>query len=264
LTPSNNIPSCRSVASSPIARWWGYGYAQSTRPRRTGEKKKLRTSWFGGPNFLQRSTSTDPRRPRSASVKPGDHPHSSHVELVTHGGKDAKVEIKDESHPAALHHAGGQQHSFTTSPFLQCLALDDEALVVCRPGLRAGVEMGTIMLWFYIVDRTALFASAEKSYIRDLFLFLFLALTIVAGAYTRVAWRTPVLLNRKQTEEWKGWMQTLFLLYHYYAATEVYNAIRVFIASYVWMTGFGNFGALVLSFLLLILLVPPSSRQHTE
>ncbi|KAJ6768483.1 N-ACETYLNEURAMINATE 9-O-ACETYLTRANSFERASE [Salix koriyanagi] len=44
-----------------------------------------------------------------------------------------------------------------------------------------------------------------------------------------------------QTEEWKGWMQVLFLMYHYFAATEYYNAIRVFIASYVWMTGFGNF-----------------------
>ncbi len=35
--------------------------------------------------------------------------------------------------------------------------------------------------------------------------------------------------------------QVLFLLYHYYNAKEAYNAIRVFIAAYVWMTGFGNF-----------------------
>jgi 10 TM Acyl Transferase domain found in Cas1p len=35
--------------------------------------------------------------------------------------------------------------------------------------------------------------------------------------------------------------QVLFLLYHYFAAAELYNAIRVFIAGYVWMTGFGNF-----------------------
>ncbi|KAJ6772236.1 N-ACETYLNEURAMINATE 9-O-ACETYLTRANSFERASE [Salix koriyanagi] len=52
----------------------------------------------------------------------------------------------------------------------------------------------------------------------------------------------PILyLNRHQTEEWKGWMQVLFLMYHYFAATEIYNAIRIFIAAYVWMTGFGNF-----------------------
>ena len=49
------------------------------------------------------------------------------------------------------------------------------------------------------------------------------------------------VLNRDQTEEWKGWMQFVFLLYHYYSAGEVYNSIRIMITCYVWMTGFGNF-----------------------
>ncbi|CAN0352598.1 unnamed protein product [Ectocarpus fasciculatus] len=49
------------------------------------------------------------------------------------------------------------------------------------------------------------------------------------------------VLNREQTEEWKGWMQFMFLMYHYFSAHEVYNSIRVFITAYVWMTGFGNF-----------------------
>jgi hypothetical protein len=53
--------------------------------------------------------------------------------------------------------------------------------------------------------------------------------------------KTATLLNRDQTEEWKGWMQVMFLLYHYFEAREMYNAIRIFIAGYVWMTGFGNF-----------------------
>jgi hypothetical protein len=48
------------------------------------------------------------------------------------------------------------------------------------------------------------------------------------------------VLNRKQTEEWKGWMQFIFLLYHYVHATEVYNVIRVLITCYVWLTGFGE------------------------
>ena len=38
-----------------------------------------------------------------------------------------------------------------------------------------------------------------------------------------------------------SWWQVLFLLYHYFNAREIYNAIRVFIAGYVWMTGYGNF-----------------------
>eukprot|EP00538_Stauroneis_constricta_P000205 CAMPEP_0119551752 /NCGR_PEP_ID=MMETSP1352-20130426/4924_1 /TAXON_ID=265584 /ORGANISM="Stauroneis constricta, Strain CCMP1120" /LENGTH=1017 /DNA_ID=CAMNT_0007597865 /DNA_START=161 /DNA_END=3214 /DNA_ORIENTATION=- len=49
------------------------------------------------------------------------------------------------------------------------------------------------------------------------------------------------ILNRDQTEEWKGWMQFMFLLYHYFHAEEVYNSIRIMITCYVWMTGFGNF-----------------------
>jgi N-acetylneuraminate 9-O-acetyltransferase len=36
-------------------------------------------------------------------------------------------------------------------------------------------------------------------------------------------------------------MQVMFLLYHYFEAREVYNGIRVLIAGYVWMTGYGNF-----------------------
>lgn len=81
-----------------------------------------------------------------------------------------------------------------------------------------------------------------QHYVRDTFLFLFVVLTLVAaGASAKPVSRGPVALNRQQTEEWKGWMQVLFLLYHYYAAKEIYNAIRVFIAAYVWMTGYGNF-----------------------
>ena len=55
---------------------------------------------------------------------------------------------------------------------------------------------------------------------------------------------TPVkitFLSREQTEEWKGWMQFAFILYHYYRAYSAYNFIRVFVSSYVWMTGFGNY-----------------------
>jgi hypothetical protein len=44
------------------------------------------------------------------------------------------------------------------------------------------------------------------------------------------------LLSRAQTEEWKGWMQTAFILYHYYRMYSVYNEIRVFVSAYVWMT----------------------------
>lgn len=82
--------------------------------------------------------------------------------------------------------------------------------------------------------------SPSQSYSRDTFMFISLAILAATGGYSTHNCK-PSLLNRDQTEEWKGWMQILFLLYHYFEAKEMYNAIRIFIAAYVWMTGFGNF-----------------------
>ena len=69
------------------------------------------------------------------------------------------------------------------------------------------VECGTILLWFYLVDRSAVFPYGTKSYSRDVLGFIFLGLTLVAFFTSLKQCRAPVLLNRQQTEEWKGWMQ---------------------------------------------------------
>ncbi|EPS65431.1 hypothetical protein M569_09346, partial [Genlisea aurea] len=97
--------------------------------------------------------------------------------------------------------------------------------------------------------RTNLLGESGKKYDRDLFLFLYFLLIIVSAITSfkihndksPFSGKSIMYLNRHQTEEWKGWMQVLFLMYHYFAAKEIYNAIRIFIAAYVWMTGFGNF-----------------------
>ena len=46
-----------------------------------------------------------------------------------------------------------------------------------------------------------------QSYSRDVFLFVFLALTAAAFGSSLSPAKTPQLLSRPQTEEWKGWMQ---------------------------------------------------------
>ncbi|CAL9193488.1 unnamed protein product, partial [Musa hybrid cultivar] len=129
------------------------------------------------------------------------------------------------------------------------ISMDESFLLEHRAVLRSMSEFGAILVYFYICDRTNLFSQSTKSYSRDLFLFLYIIL-IIASALTSLkkhldksafTGKSILFLNRHQTEEWKGWMQVLFLMYHYFAATEMYNAIRVFIAAYVWMTGFGNF-----------------------
>ncbi|KAG0479745.1 hypothetical protein HPP92_010603 [Vanilla planifolia] len=110
-------------------------------------------------------------------------------------------------------------------------------------------EFGGLLLYYYICDRTDLFGESRKAYNRDFFFFLYFLLIIVAAMTSfkvhndcsTLSGKVTMYLNRHQTEEWKGWMQVLFLMYHYFAAKEIYNAIRIFIAAYVWMTGFGNF-----------------------
>ncbi|XP_010546960.1 PREDICTED: protein REDUCED WALL ACETYLATION 2 isoform X2 [Tarenaya hassleriana] len=135
------------------------------------------------------------------------------------------------------------------SPILRFFLLDESFLVENRLTLRALVEFMVLLAYYYICDRTDVFNSSKKSYNRDLFLFLYFLL-IIASALTSFkihndksafSGKSIMYLNRHQTEEWKGWMQVLFLMYHYFAASEIYNAIRIFIAAYVWMTGFGNF-----------------------
>lgn len=75
---------------------------------------------------------------------------------------------------------------------------------------------------------------------KDLFLSCVFIMFLV-GLLTIRPVKKPGILNREQTDEWKGWMQIMFLLYHYYRGTWIYNEIRVFVSIYVWMTGFGNF-----------------------
>jgi len=123
--------------------------------------------------------------------------------------------------------------------------------------------LGLILLYAYLCEYHPPYPHGTKSYDRDDFFFL-TALLILASIFTltkndpkqqqpdhdhdeqsrkdgvqavKPANEKTEILNRDQTEEWKGWMQFMFLLYHYQHAEEVYNAIRVMITCYVWMTG---------------------------
>ncbi|PIN10602.1 O-acetyltransferase [Handroanthus impetiginosus] len=174
----------------------------------------------------------------------------SDINLVELGGA-----VKEDDRAVLLEGGGLQaasprvRNSSVTSHVFRFLTLDESFLLENRLTLRAISEFGALLIYFYICDRTNLLGESKKSYNRDLFLFLYFLLIIVSAITSfkihndksPFSGKSIMYLNRHQTEEWKGWMQVLFLMYHYFAATEIYNAIRVFIAAYVWMTGFGNF-----------------------
>ncbi|KAJ7525591.1 hypothetical protein O6H91_17G057800 [Diphasiastrum complanatum] len=179
----------------------------------------------------------------------------SDLNLVDLRGYSGQAVTKDEEKSVLLE--GGILESVNSkgsavsvkAQLLKLFSLDELFLLECRPTLRAIAEFAGILFYFYLCDRTTLFGESKKSYNRDLFLFLYLLLVIVSWwtslkkhvEKSVASGKSILYLNRHQTEEWKGWMQVLFLMYHYFAAAEMYNAIRVFIAGYVWMTGFGNF-----------------------
>ncbi|GMH19900.1 hypothetical protein Nepgr_021741 [Nepenthes gracilis] len=177
-----------------------------------------------------------------------EHPQVSLDEV----GRNA---IKEDDRAVLLEGGGPQSASLTNhswpviSQISRFLLMDESFLIDNRLILRAMSEFGIFLAYLYLCDRTNLFGESKKSYNRDLFMFLYFLLLIVAAVTSftihqdrsSFSGKSILYLNRHQTEEWKGWMQVLFLMYHYFAATEIYNAIRVFIAAYVWMTGFGNF-----------------------
>jgi hypothetical protein len=113
--------------------------------------------------------------------------------------------------------------------------------------LRFGAEFVAIMGFIYLCDRTSLVAKGPKYVNPYAFWGVNAAILLLALFTMRTEPASEVMdahvkpMQRDQTEEWKGWMQIMFVLYHYFAEAEIYNAIRMYIAAYVWMTGFGNF-----------------------
>lgn len=101
-------------------------------------------------------------------------------------------------------------------------------------------KLALMMLLVYLCENFPPHPHSQKVHDMDMFWVMTAVLFLWSFTDVRKS-KTTDILNREQTEEWKGWMQFMFLLYHYFSAHEVYNSIRVMITCYVWMTGFGNF-----------------------
>lgn len=110
----------------------------------------------------------------------------------------------------------------------------------------------------FYADRTQIFNKIQKNYSQRHFVGFCLSTLAFGVLSIRRSVQTRPLkssqranqrvsdqpfLPRDQTDEWKGWMQFIILIYHYTGASKVlgiYEIIRLMVASYLFMTGFGH------------------------
>ncbi|KAM0205808.1 hypothetical protein ACHAQI_008811 [Fusarium lateritium] len=117
------------------------------------------------------------------------------------------------------------------------------------------------LLYCYSADRTQMFAKGMKEFVPTEF-YLLSGFCAVVGLLTfrKTIVRAPRLpsngpavaaeeeedagiLARDQTEEWKGWMQAVILVYHWTGASSnlpIYIFIRLLVAAYLFQTGYGH------------------------
>lgn len=117
--------------------------------------------------------------------------------------------------------------------------------------LKSLTVTGLVVCFCYYADRTQAFEKAQKHFRREDFsagCFATAAIGVVSTRKSKnstnvVKNQEDGFLSRDQTEEWKGWMQAILLIYHYTHGSQTlwfYEIVRLLIASYLFMTGFGH------------------------
>ncbi|KAL9031867.1 MAG: hypothetical protein Q9196_000122 [Gyalolechia fulgens] len=130
--------------------------------------------------------------------------------------------------------------------------------ILCHELTQSFGILALALLYCFVADRTQLFNKVQKHFAHQEF-FTMCATVFALGVFS--IRRSPVassprrlllvkdqsadqpFLSRDQTDEWKGWMQFVILIYHYTGASSIlwiYQLIRVLVASYLFMTGFGH------------------------
>ncbi|KAI9646102.1 hypothetical protein NHQ30_005542 [Ciborinia camelliae] len=125
--------------------------------------------------------------------------------------------------------------------------------------LGALMTFALVVCYCYYADRTQLFEKEHKQFRRREFLIASLVVLIAGLISIRTNNLSSPLkglhevggahsfdhgfLSRNQTDEWKGWMQFLILIYHYTHGSKtlwLFEIMRNLVAGYLFMTGYGH------------------------
>ncbi|XP_076005973.1 N-acetylneuraminate (7)9-O-acetyltransferase [Genypterus blacodes] len=146
-----------------------------------------------------------------------------------------------------LHILGNNRHRRPVPPDVESLEEKKPVTATVPLGPKALFQalcrMGVIMAYFYLCDRADVFMKEQKFYTHATF-FIPLLYIFVLGVFYSENSKETKLLNREQTDEWKGWMQLVILIYHISGASAfipVYMHVRVLVAAYLFQTGYGHF-----------------------
>ncbi|EPB87501.1 hypothetical protein HMPREF1544_05695 [Mucor circinelloides 1006PhL] len=111
--------------------------------------------------------------------------------------------------------------------------------------LHACFVFGLCVMYMFYGDRTQLFGKIQKNFNATVFIGMMMAVAVLGMVKLQHKKEGDQgFLNRHQTDEWKGWMQVIILVYHFCGASGtsgIYNAVRILVAAYLFQTGYGHF-----------------------
>lgn len=103
--------------------------------------------------------------------------------------------------------------------------------------------LAIIMAYFYLCDRTNFFMK-ENKYYSEFSFWIPLGYVFVLGLFFTEDSRFTKVLHRDQTDELKGWMQIVILIYHLTGAERILPIqmqIKVLISAYLFLSGYNHF-----------------------